>query len=208
MQSLLRARPHSLQLMVRRVGRQPPFTAVGPPPPLRSAAAAVRPFSDSAATAAATPASSSTSTIENYEWQFPNAQKLFTKITAALKTEQEVRALQREVYITLGRPLRDAEFYHDGFVAKKSKRGGGAGESEAAKVEEKQTAFDVKLVGFDASAKIKVIKEIRSMLGLGLKEAKELVDSAPAIIQKGVSTEAAEEMKTKLVELGAQIELV
>ena len=206
MQSLLRARPHSLQLMVRRVGRQPPFTAVGPPPPLRSAAAAVRPFSDSAATAAATPASSSTSTIENYEWQFPNAQKLFTKITAVLKTEQEVRALQREVYITLGRQLRDAEFYHDGFVAKKSKRG--AGEGEAAKVEEKQTAFDVKLVGFDASAKIKVIKEIRSMLGLGLKEAKELVDSAPAIIQKGVSTEAAEEMKTKLVELGAQIELV
>ena len=198
MQSLLRARHHTLQLLLgRRVLRQLPSR------PGSAAVLRVRPFSDSAAA----PTTTSTS-VENYEWQFPNAQKLFTKITATLETEQEVRALQREVYIALGRPLRDAEFYHDGFVAKKAKGGGGSAEGEAEKVEVKQTAFDVKLVGFDASAKIKVIKEIRSMLGLGLKEAKELVESAPAIIQKSTSTEAAEEMKAKLVELGAQIELV
>ena len=134
---------------------------------------------------------------------------MFEKITVALKTEEEVRALQRKVYVILGRPLREAEFYHGGFGTKKARAGGGGEtDGDAAKVEEKQTSFDVKLVGFDASAKIKVIKEIRSMAGLGLKEAKDLVESAPTIIQKSVGIEAAEEIKAKLVELGAIVELV
>lgn len=139
---------------------------------------------------------------------------MFEKITAALQTEEEVRALQRQVYIILGRPLRESEFYHDGFGVKKAGGAGGGGggaaaDEEEAKVEEKQTAFDIKLTGFDAKAKIKVIKEVRSLVpGLGLKEAKEMVESAPSVIQKGVSAEAAEEIKAKLVELGAEIELV
>eukprot|EP00535_Pseudo-nitzschia_heimii_P002151 CAMPEP_0197184218 /NCGR_PEP_ID=MMETSP1423-20130617/9495_1 /TAXON_ID=476441 /ORGANISM="Pseudo-nitzschia heimii, Strain UNC1101" /LENGTH=256 /DNA_ID=CAMNT_0042634989 /DNA_START=89 /DNA_END=856 /DNA_ORIENTATION=+ len=59
---------------------------------------------------------------------------------------------------------------------------GGTGAAEEA-VEEK-TIFDLKLVGFDAKAKIKVIKEVRSIAGLGLKEAKELVEGAPKVVQK------------------------
>jgi large subunit ribosomal protein L7/L12 len=53
-----------------------------------------------------------------------------------------------------------------------------------------------------------VIKEVRSMLGLGLKEAKELVESAPKILQKGLAAEKAEELKAKLSGVGAEVELV
>ena len=153
-----------------------------------------------------------TTTTTTYQWQYPKAQALFDKITAVLHTEPQVRALQRQVYADLGRPLREAEWFYDGFGTAKGKGGkAGAGGSEAdetPKAEEKQTAFDVKLVGFDPKAKIKVIKEIRSLAGLGLKEAKELVESAPTVVQKSLSTEAAEEVKAKLVELGAEVELV
>ena len=67
---------------------------------------------------------------------------------------------------------------------------------------------DLKLAAFDAKAKIKVIKEVRAIAGLGLKEAKELVESAPKVIQKGLTPEAAQELKTKLEEIGATVELV
>jgi large subunit ribosomal protein L7/L12 len=64
-------------------------------------------------------------------------------------------------------------------------------------------------VGYNASIKLKVIKEIRTILpGLGLKEAKELVESAPCTLQKGLQPEQAEAMKQKLIDIGAQIELV
>jgi ribosomal protein L7/L12 len=142
-------------------------------------------------------------------FEYPKAQALFEKITATLSTVEQVRALQREMYTLLGRPLRDTEFYYDGFGSKrKSGSASGAAAGEAAPVAQVKTVFDVKLMGFDAAAKIKVIKEIRSIAGLGLKEAKDLVESAPCIISKGIKTEAAEEIKAKLVELGAQIELV
>jgi len=82
-----------------------------------------------------------------------------------------------------------------------------AGSAADGPVEEK-TIFDLKLIGFDAKAKIKVIKEVRNIAGLGLKEAKELVEGAPKIIQKELKKEKAEELKTKLELVGAQIELV
>jgi len=167
-----------------------------------------RPLSSSSSAAAAD--TDNTTTTTTYQWQHPKAQALFDKITAVLHTEPQVRALQRQVYASLGRPLREAEWFYDGFGTAKGK-GGKAGASETGetpKAEEKQTAFDVKLVGFDPKAKIKVIKEIRSLAGLGLKEAKELVESAPTVVQKSLSTEAAEEVKAKLVELGAEVELV
>ena len=75
-------------------------------------------------------------------------------------------------------------------------------------VEEEKTAFGIKLVGFNAKSKIKVIKEVRAVAGLGLKEAKELVESAPKIIQKDLKKEAADELKEKLEALGAEIEVV
>jgi len=73
---------------------------------------------------------------------------------------------------------------------------------------EAKTVFDIKLVAFDAKAKIKVIKEVRSIAGLGLKEAKEMVESAPKVVLKDIKKEEAEEIKAKLEEIGATIEVV
>ena len=76
---------------------------------------------------------------------------------------------------------------------------------EAAAAEEK-TEFDVELVSAGAS-KVKVIKVVREITGLGLKEAKELVDGAPKVVKVGVSKAEAEEYKTKLEEQGAKVTL-
>jgi large subunit ribosomal protein L7/L12 len=87
--------------------------------------------------------------------------------------------------------------------------GGDDGDGEAAAPEVEKTAFDVKLVSYDASVKIKIIKEVRVVVpGLGLKEAKELVEGAPVVLQKGVSKEVAEQSKAKLEALGAVMEIV
>ena len=69
-----------------------------------------------------------------------------------------------------------------------------------------QTEFDVVLTEAGAQ-KIKVIKAVREITGLGLKDAKELVDSAPKAVKEGASKEEAEEMKTQLEEVGAVVEL-
>lgn len=66
---------------------------------------------------------------------------------------------------------------------------------------------DLKLVGFDSKSKIKVIKEVRAIVGLGLKEAKELVESAPKLLQKGLKPDQAQELKVRLEAVGAQVEL-
>jgi large subunit ribosomal protein L7/L12 len=73
--------------------------------------------------------------------------------------------------------------------------------------EVKPVLVDLKLTGFDAAAKIKVIKEVRSILNLGLKEAKEMVEGAPVILQKGMKPELAEELRTKLEAAGAKVEV-
>ncbi|GAB4813632.1 hypothetical protein N2152v2_000678 [Parachlorella kessleri] len=75
---------------------------------------------------------------------------------------------------------------------------GGAGASPAEPPKEEKTEFDIKLEGFDAAAKIKVIKEIRGITDLGLKEAKELVEGSPTVVKKGLKKEEAEEIKKKL----------
>ena len=86
------------------------------------------------------------------------------------------------------------------------------GEGEGSEAEEtaaeERTAFDLKLISFDAKAKIKVIKEVRSMAGLGLKEAKEVVEGAPKTVMKEIKMEEAEELKAKLEALGAVVEIV
>ena len=85
----------------------------------------------------------------------------------------------------------------------------GAMPSEAAEEEaaEEKTEFDVQLKEFGAQ-KIPVIKEVRALTGLGLKEAKEKVESAPVAIQEGVSKEDAEKAKEQLEALGAVVEIV
>lgn len=81
-----------------------------------------------------------------------------------------------------------------------------AGAAAAAPVEEK-TEFDVVLAGFDAAAKIKVIKAVREITGLGLAEAKAAVEGAPKTLKEAVSKDEAEELKKKLEESGAKVEL-
>lgn len=81
-----------------------------------------------------------------------------------------------------------------------------AGAGAAAPEAEEKTEFDVELT--DAGAeKIKVIKEVRGLTGLGLKEAKELVDGAPKMVKEGATKEEAEEIKTKLEAVGAKVTL-
>jgi large subunit ribosomal protein L7/L12 len=79
------------------------------------------------------------------------------------------------------------------------------GDGAAAAVEEK-TAFNVILKSGGAS-KLNVVKIVKDLTGLGLKEAKELVDGAPKAIKEGVSKAEAEEVKTKLTEAGADVEI-
>jgi len=79
------------------------------------------------------------------------------------------------------------------------------GDGGAAAVAE-QTEFDVILTSAGAQ-KLNVVKEVKNLLGLGLKEAKDLVDGAPSPLKQGVSKEEAESLKAKLEEQGAQVEL-
>ncbi|WP_019414589.1 50S ribosomal protein L7/L12 [Paenisporosarcina sp. TG20] len=104
-----------------------------------------------------------------------------------LELNDLVKAIEEEFGVTAAAPMAAA--------------GGGA-----AAVEEEQTEFDVVLTAV-GDAKIKVIKAVREITGLGLKEAKEVVDNAPKAIKEGVTKEEAEEMKAKLAEVGATVEV-
>lgn len=80
------------------------------------------------------------------------------------------------------------------------------GAAAAAPAEEEKTTFDVELSDSGAQ-KINVIKAVRELVGLGLKEAKDLVDGAPKMVKEGVTKEEAESIKKKLEEVGAKVTL-
>ncbi|WP_226038418.1 50S ribosomal protein L7/L12 [Aquibacillus saliphilus] len=109
------------------------------------------------------------------------------KEMSVLELNDLVKAIEEEFGVTAAAPVAAA----------------GTGGGEAA---EEQTEFDVVLASVGAS-KIKVVKAVREITGLGLKDAKDLVDNAPGAIKEGVSKEDAEEMKTKLEEVGASVEV-
>jgi len=93
--------------------------------------------------------------------------------------------------------------------------GGGGAPAQAAAAEEapveeeakEKTHYDVELSEFDPATKIKLIKEVRAVLGLGLKEAKETVESAPTWLMKELIKEDAEALKEKLESLGGKVRL-
>jgi large subunit ribosomal protein L7/L12 len=87
-------------------------------------------------------------------------------------------------------------------VAVAAAGGGGGGEAAA----EEKTAFDVVLTGA-GQQKIQVIKVVRAVTGLGLKEAKDLVDSAPQSVKEGVAQDEADTIKAQLEEAGASVEI-
>jgi large subunit ribosomal protein L7/L12 len=110
---------------------------------------------------------------------------------SVLELSQLVKALEDRLGVTAAAPAAVA------VAAPAGEEGGGAAE---------QTEFAVVLTAAGGQ-KIQVIKELRSLTGLGLKEAKELVDSAPASVKEGISKEDAEAIKEKLEGVGASVEL-
>ena len=158
-------------------------------------------FSADTATAAAAVNKKSSET--NVDLSSPKLQGLYDRVVKL--PEEDVNVLGAVVLQVLGRTIFPGQFGTAG-------GGGGGGDGDAAVVEaevvEEKTIFDLKLLGFDAKSKIKVIKEVRAIAGLGLKEAKTLVESAPKIIQKDIKKEKADELKEKLEALGAEIEIV
>lgn len=117
----------------------------------------------------------------------------------------EINQLLNMIQTKLG--ISDAELMRGGGDMPMPGGGGGDAGGGAAAAEEK-TSFDVKLKGFDAKSKIKIIKEVRAATGLGLKEAKELVESAPKVIKEGLSKDEAEALQKTLADLGGEVELV
>ena len=81
-----------------------------------------------------------------------------------------------------------------------------AGPAAAAEAAEEKSAFDVVLKGFGAN-KLAVVKAVKEACGLGLKEAKDLVDAAPSVVKEGLAKNEAESLKKTLEEAGAEIEL-
>ncbi len=111
------------------------------------------------------------------------------KSLSILELNELVKAIEEEFGVSAAAPVAVA----------------GAGAAAAAPVEEK-TEFDVVLKSFGAK-KLEVIKVVREVTGLGLKEAKDLVEGAPKTIKEGLSKEDAEALKEKLAATGAEVEI-
>lgn len=138
--------------------------------------------------------------IEEYKFTHARSKEMFDKMSK-LQIE-EIRLLSQLINEKLGITITEAD-ERGGLAGAGAK--GAAAEVQEVKVE--KTAFDLRLVAFDAKSKIKVIKEVRAITGLGLKEAKAMVDGAPNTIKKDIKMEEAEELKAKLEALGATIEI-
>jgi len=125
----------------------------------------------------------------------PKIAEILTTIEemTVLQLSKLVKALEDRFGVTAAAPVA---------VAAPGAAAGGGDEAAA----EEQTEFDVVLKGAGAQ-KIQVIKVVRGLTDLGLKEAKELVDGAPSDVKKSVTKEEAEEIKAKLEEAGAEVEV-
>jgi large subunit ribosomal protein L7/L12 len=118
------------------------------------------------------------------------------KKMSVLELSELVKALEEEFGVSAAAPIAVAAAPGTGAAA--------AGEAAAA--EEEQTSFDVVLAA-TGDKKIQVIKVVRSLTGLGLKEAKAVVDEAPRAVKEGVNKDEAEDAKKQLEEAGATVEV-
>jgi large subunit ribosomal protein L7/L12 len=125
----------------------------------------------------------------------------------AIATEEFIQQIDGMTVLELNNLVKALEDHYgvSAAAAMVAAAPGQAAEGGAAAAEEK-TEFDVVLTSF-GDKKINVIKVVRSVTSLGLKEAKELVESAPVPVKEGASKEEAEEIKAKLEEAGAQVDL-
>ena len=116
------------------------------------------------------------------------------KSISVLELSERIKALEEEFGVSATA------------VAAAAPAAGAGGAAEDGAAEEEQTAFDVVLTGA-GDKKIQVIKVVRAATGLGLKEAKALVDEAPKAVKEGVEREEADALKTQLEEAGASVEV-
>ncbi len=133
-----------------------------------------------------------------------------TAVASPAKQDELLQAIENMTVLELANLVKAIE---DRFGVKAAapmmampQAGAGAGPAQAAPVVEEQTEFSVILANAGAN-KINVIKVVRTLTSLGLKEAKDLVDSAPKPIKEGVSKEEAQQVKAKLEEAGATVEV-
>ncbi|MGH7454423.1 MAG: 50S ribosomal protein L7/L12 [bacterium] len=133
-----------------------------------------------------------------------------TAVASPAKQDELLQAIENMTVLELSNLVKAIE---DRFGVKAaapmvavSQAGAGAGPAQAAPVVEEQTEFNVILAGAGAN-KINVIKVVRTLTNLGLKEAKDLVDNAPKPIKEGVGKEEAQQIKAKLEEAGATVEI-
>ena len=116
------------------------------------------------------------------------------KSISVLELSERIKALEEEFGVSATA------------VAAAAPAGGGGGDAGGAAAEEEQSAFDVVLTA-SGDKKIQVIKVVRAATGLGLKEAKALVDEAPKPIKEGVDRDEADKLKADLEEAGASVEV-
>jgi len=133
-------------------------------------------------------------------FQYAKAEKVFQQMTPL--NRDEISTISELINEKLGITIPEFDETKAVGVAD-----GGVAEEEEAQVEIK-TSFELKLTGFEAKSKIKVIKEIRAITSLGLKEAKAMVEAAPKVVLKDIKMEKAEELKLKLEKVGAKVEIL
>lgn len=124
----------------------------------------------------------------------------------AIATEDFIKQIDEMTVLELNNLVKALETHYGVSAAATAMAVAPGGGGEAAAQVEEQTEFTVMLTSF-GDKKINVIKVVREVTSLGLKEAKDLVESAPAAVKEGVSKEEAAAIKTKLEEAGAQVEL-
>jgi len=126
----------------------------------------------------------------------------------ASSTQEWIDELKKISVLELSERIKalEEEFGVSASAVTAAPQAGGGGGGDAAEPEEEQSAFDVVLTGA-GDKKIQVIKVVRAATGLGLKEAKALVDEAPKPIKEGVEREEADKLKSDLEEAGASVEV-
>ncbi len=124
----------------------------------------------------------------------------------AIATEEFIKQVDEMTVLELNNLVKALEEHYGVSAAATAMMAAGPAGDGGAAAEEEKTEFDVMLTSF-GEKKINVIKVVRTVTSLGLKEAKDLVESAPVAVKEGVSKDEAEEVKSKLEEAGAQVDL-
>jgi len=119
----------------------------------------------------------------------------FIENMTVLELSQFIKTLEEKFGVTAAMPVMAAA------------AGGGAAPAAAAEAVEEQTEFNVILTGYEADKKIQVIKVVRAITSLGLKEAKDLVEGVPKPVKEGVSKQEAANIKKQLEEVSGQVKV-